>query len=117
MSAVLNAIGAPDKIRACDACPGDHHVEDAAGGQCEHQPSASQRSHGLYSSDARRPAIVSRVGFRQMDTGCPSQRTSGWKARGLWAANGDRTPWLIEGGKGTKPLAAHFQLRPDPLAH
>ncbi len=41
----------------------------------------------------------------------------GWKARGLWAANGDRTPWLIEGGKGTKPLAAHFQLRPDPLAH
>ena len=40
----------------------------------------------------------------------------GWKGRGLWAANGDRTPWLIEGGKGTKPLAAHFQLRPDPLA-
>jgi len=42
---------------------------------------------------------------------------AGWKGRGLWAANGDRTPWLMEGGKGTKPLAAHFQLRPDPLAH
>jgi hypothetical protein len=42
---------------------------------------------------------------------------AGWKGRGLWAANGDRTPWLIEGGKGTRPLAAHFQLRPDPLAH
>lgn len=41
---------------------------------------------------------------------------AGWKGRGLWAANGDRTPWLIEGGKGAKPLAAHFQLRPDPLA-
>jgi len=41
---------------------------------------------------------------------------AGWQGRGLWAANGDRTPWLIEGGKGTKPLAAHFQLRPDPLA-
>jgi hypothetical protein len=41
---------------------------------------------------------------------------AGWKGRGLWAVNGDRTPWLIEGGKGTKPLAAHFQLRPDPLA-
>lgn len=41
---------------------------------------------------------------------------AGWKGRGIWAANGDRTPWLIEGGKGTKPLAAHFQLRPDPLA-
>ena len=42
--------------------------------------------------------------------------SAGWKGRGLWAANGDRTPWLIEGGKGSKPLAAHFQLRPDPLA-
>ena len=42
--------------------------------------------------------------------------SAGWKGRGLWAANGDRTPWLIEGGKGTKPLAAHFQLRPNPLA-
>ena len=41
---------------------------------------------------------------------------AGWKGRGLWAANGDRPPWLIEGGNGTKPLAAHFQLRPDPLA-
>jgi hypothetical protein len=40
----------------------------------------------------------------------------GWKGRGLWAANGDRAPWLIEGGKGSKPLAAHFQLRPNPLA-
>jgi hypothetical protein len=40
----------------------------------------------------------------------------GWKGRGLWSANGDRTPWLIEGGKGTRPLAAHFQIRPSPLA-
>jgi hypothetical protein len=42
--------------------------------------------------------------------------TGGWKGRGLWSANGDRTPWLIEGGKGARPLAAHFQLRPNPLA-
>ena len=41
---------------------------------------------------------------------------AGWKGRGLWSANGDRTPWLIEGGKGTRPLAAHFQMRPNPLA-
>jgi len=41
---------------------------------------------------------------------------AGWKGRGLWTTNGDRTPWLIEGGKGSKPLATHFQLRPDPLA-
>ena len=26
---------------------------------------------------------------------------AGWKGRGLWTTNGDRTPWLIEGGKGS----------------
>ena len=41
---------------------------------------------------------------------------AGWKGRGLWTTSGDRTPWLKEGGKGAKPLAVHFQLRPDPLA-
>ena len=42
---------------------------------------------------------------------------AGWKGRGLWSTYGNRTPFHNEGGKGTKPLAAHFQLRPDPLAH
>jgi hypothetical protein len=42
---------------------------------------------------------------------------AGWKGRGLWSSSGDRTPWLIEGGKGRKPMAVHFQVRPDPLAH
>jgi hypothetical protein len=42
---------------------------------------------------------------------------AGWKGRGLWTTSGDRTPWLMEGGKGSKPRAVHFQLRPDPLAH
>ena len=41
---------------------------------------------------------------------------AGWKGRGLWTTSGDRAPWLKEGGKGTKPIAVHFQLRPDPLA-
>jgi hypothetical protein len=41
---------------------------------------------------------------------------AGWKGRGLWSTNGDRTPWLMEGGKGSKPRAVHIQLRPDPLA-
>jgi len=41
---------------------------------------------------------------------------AGWKGRGLWAASGDRTPWLKEGGKGNTPFAVQFQLRPDPLA-
>ena len=41
---------------------------------------------------------------------------AGWKGRGLWVPSGDRTPFHKEGGKGTKPLVVHFQLRPDPLA-
>src|SRR3954465_15975678 len=47
---------------------------------------------------------------------------AGWKGRGLGAANGDRTPWLIQGARGPKRLrghkrmAAHSQVRPDPLA-
>jgi hypothetical protein len=42
---------------------------------------------------------------------------TGWKGRGLWTSSGDRVPWLQEGGKGMKPMAVHFQIRPDPLAH
>ena len=41
---------------------------------------------------------------------------AGWKGRGLWSTSGDRTPWLMEGGKGSKPRAVHIQLRPNPLA-
>jgi hypothetical protein len=41
---------------------------------------------------------------------------AGWKGRGLWVSSGDRAPWLQEGGKGMRPMAVHFQLRPDPLA-
>ena len=41
---------------------------------------------------------------------------AGWKGRGLWVPSGDRTPWHMEGGKGSKPLVVHFQVRPNPLA-
>jgi hypothetical protein len=41
---------------------------------------------------------------------------AGWKGRGLWSAEGDRTPWLKEGGKGEKPTVVHIQVRPNPLA-
>jgi hypothetical protein len=41
---------------------------------------------------------------------------AGWKGRGIWTTSGDRTPWHKEGGKGTKPLVVHFQIRPSPLA-
>jgi hypothetical protein len=42
---------------------------------------------------------------------------AGWKGRGLWSTNGDRTPWLMETGKGSSPRAVHIQVRPDPLAN
>lgn len=41
---------------------------------------------------------------------------AGWKGRGMWSTSGDRTPWLMEGGKGARPRAVQIQLRPDPLA-
>jgi hypothetical protein len=43
--------------------------------------------------------------------------SAGWKGRGIWTTNGDRVPWLMEGGKGSRPRAVHFQIRPDPLAN
>jgi streptogramin lyase len=41
---------------------------------------------------------------------------AGWRGRGLWSAEGDRTPWLKEGGKGDRPIVVHIQVRPNPLA-
>jgi len=41
---------------------------------------------------------------------------AGWKGRGIWVPEGGRTPWLKEGGKGSKPIVVHFQVRPDPIA-
>jgi hypothetical protein len=42
--------------------------------------------------------------------------SAGWKGRGLWTTYGNRTPFHLEGGKGTRPKVVKFQLRPDPLA-
>jgi hypothetical protein len=41
---------------------------------------------------------------------------AGWKGRGVWSNTGNRTPFHLEGGKGTTPKIVHFQMRPDPLA-
>jgi hypothetical protein len=41
---------------------------------------------------------------------------AGWKGKGLWATYGTRTPFHVEGGKGTTSKVVRFQLRPDPLA-
>ncbi len=41
---------------------------------------------------------------------------AGWKGRGSRRTNGDRTRWLMEGGKGSMPRAVQIEFRPDPLA-
>jgi hypothetical protein len=40
----------------------------------------------------------------------------GWKGRGLWTTTGTRTPFHMEGGRGTTSKVVKIQLRPDPLA-
>ena len=42
--------------------------------------------------------------------------SAGWKGRGLWVSEGDRTPFWHEHDGTGKPLVVHFQTRPDPLA-
>ena len=56
------------------------------------------------------------LGTRYIKAVVTDDPKAGWKGRGLWTTSGDRTPWLMEGGKGSKPLVVHFQLRPDALA-
>jgi hypothetical protein len=41
---------------------------------------------------------------------------AGWKGKGLWATTGTRTPFHMEGGRGTTSKVVKIQLRPEPLA-
>jgi hypothetical protein len=41
---------------------------------------------------------------------------AGWKGKGLWSTTGTRTPFHMEGGRGTTSKVVKFQLRPDPLS-
>lgn len=41
---------------------------------------------------------------------------AGWKGKGLWATVSTRTPFHMEGGKGTTSKVLKLQMRPDPLA-
>jgi hypothetical protein len=43
--------------------------------------------------------------------------SASWKGRGIFTTTGNRTPFHMQGGKGTLPKVVKFQLRPDPLAH
>ena len=49
-------------------------------------------------------------------TGASTIRTPAGRARASGRPIGTRTPFHIEGGKGTRPKVVKFQLRPDPLA-
>jgi len=40
----------------------------------------------------------------------------GWKGKGVWTTFATRTPFHVEGGKGTTSKILKFQVRPDPLA-
>jgi len=41
---------------------------------------------------------------------------AGWKGKGLWSTYATRTPFHVEGGRGTTSKVVKFQLRHDPLA-
>jgi hypothetical protein len=41
---------------------------------------------------------------------------AGLKGRRIRTTYGQRTPFHLEGGKGTLPKVVKFQIRPDPLA-
>jgi hypothetical protein len=41
---------------------------------------------------------------------------AGWKGKGIWTTFATRTPFHVEGGKGTTSKILKFQVRPDPLA-
>lgn len=58
------------------------------------------------------------MGFypRGLDGRIDNPRT-GWKGRSLWSTNAIVTTWHQEGGEGSTEFMAHFQARPDPLAH
>jgi hypothetical protein len=57
------------------------------------------------------------IGFypKWMD-GRVDDANTGWKGKALWATYSTRTPFHVEGGKGTTSKVVKLQLRPDPLA-
>lgn len=84
-------------------------------------------SDSLLALDRRTNTVVTMrvpypMGFysRGMD-GRIDDPAAGWKGRGIWASNGTRNMWHVEGGKGgggtgVRGHIAKFQIRPNPLA-
>jgi hypothetical protein len=54
--------------------------------------------------------------FSRSASGRIDDPNAGWKGRGLWSSFSTYTPWHQEGGKGTRPKIAKFQVRPNSLA-
>jgi hypothetical protein len=54
--------------------------------------------------------------FSRSASGRIDDPKTGWKGRGVWSNFSTYTPWHMEGGKGTMPKVAKFQIRPNPLA-
>jgi hypothetical protein len=78
----------------------------------------SDSLHVLYDGKFIQLRVPYPMGFfaKGMD-GRIDDPNAGWKGRGLWSTTGNRTPFHLEGGKGTLPKVVKFQVRPDPLAH
>jgi hypothetical protein len=85
-------------------------------------PRSSRTSRSTRPKTSVSPAASTRVPYplsfyaKGLD-GRIDNADAGWKGRGLWTTSGDRTPWLKEGGRGTVPIAFHFQMRPNPLTN
>jgi hypothetical protein len=77
----------------------------------------SDSLHVLYQGKFIQMRVPYPMGFfaKGMD-GRIDDLNAGWKGRGMWSTTGNRTPFHLEGGKGTLPKVVKFQMRPDPLA-
>ncbi len=77
---------------------------------------ASDSLHALVNGKFIELRVPYPMGFYAKGLDGRIDATAGWKGRGLWSTYATRTPFHMEGGKGTKPKVVKFQLRPDPLA-
>ena len=92
------------------------HVR-ARQGRADRHRQRQRVAAGARERQVRQPARPYPLGFyaKWMD-GRVDDPNAGWKGKGLWATVSTRTPFHMEGGKGTTSKVVKFQLRPDPLA-
>ena len=81
--------------------------------RADRRPATSSTvSSRWWTANGRRCACPTRWASTPRDsTGASTIPAPDGKAA-AYGSSGDRTPWLNEGGKGTKPLVVHFQIRP-----